>query len=163
MNKHLWKSPGLIGIILLGAACSREVAPDFTITTNDSLKISQSTQPVTPNLGFFMRLGTQSIIPGEVDVRIYKDQGKINYRIRNGPDTVGPADPWTEPDANWFLFAESITRFWAFDGKESLILTEFLELAPDRYQVKTTEIGPSELASIPPVLQPKLPTAFMVP
>jgi len=157
-----WICIGLTGL-LLAAGCSREAETTTFVVTTNHLSIPPQSQPVDPTLGFFTMIGTQPVVPGEVDIRIYEDQGKINYRIRNGPDTVGPADPWTEPDAKWFLFAESITRFWSFDGKASLVLTEFISLAADRHQVKTIEIGPSEFASIPPALQPKLPTGFMVP
>jgi len=164
MKTTHWICIGLTGLLLFGGACSQKPNPPITFTvTTSNYPVVQQTTPVDPNLGFFTMLGTQPIVPGEVEIRIIEDKGEINYQIRNGSDTVGPAAAWTSPNADWFLFAESITRFWSFDGKDTLILIEFIRLKPDRNQVETTQIDGCNLTLVPAALQSRLPTSFRVP
>lgn len=74
--------------------------------------------------GFISSVGENRPFP-DVTVRVYPENGKIQYRVRSGSSEGGPTRPEIEKDSGWFIYPESEKAFWIYMGGGVLSKMEF--------------------------------------
>ena len=52
--------------------------------------------------------------------------GVISYQISHGETQAGGGESWSVLNAPWFVFVQDAARYWCYDGRGSLVLTEFV-------------------------------------
>jgi hypothetical protein len=82
--------------------------------------------------GFIVSPGDYNLHGGLVKVKVWNEAGKVQWRSTwathmtrlgtFGPTSLGPAVSQTKGDMRWFLYPESGTRIWSFDGKSKVSL-----------------------------------------
>ena len=169
MKPRIWAVSGVAIAILAYAALRAEGQVEKT-----------SEKYVQDN--FVTTVGTHTLFDGKLTVKIYEEQGKLNYCIiRNWVDhesgsvlthSSGPVPPTIEKGADWFILAKSPDEVWTFDGHESLVLKEMGPEKPGRPRGGIYEIRPDLdfqakavqrlVDKAPQALRDRLPEAFTV-
>jgi hypothetical protein len=132
--------------------------------------------------GFISKIGTYRLYHGELTLRIYEDEGKLNYEIGHTisyrlsllwryRETVasGPAEPFIEQGSKWFAVAESPRArsphsIWIFDGRDLLIQIAY-DPAGDRDDYwgaveYHSDSRPSIVTDAPRAVRDRLPESF---
>jgi len=79
----------------------------------------------TPRLGFIVEPGEHTILPGRSSIRVFREDGGLNYRITrqlsNATETFGPARPSVQPGAQWFVYVETPDRVYDGEGRDLVL------------------------------------------
>ncbi len=112
-----------------------------------------------PVLGFITQPGKHVVLSDAREIRIYEQNGRLNYRVwykdDSGSGTMGPTNPGIKPDTDWFAYVESRDRYWIYDGEDGLKLVEVL---PKRMKTSSIERARDRLVrEMPPAVRARLP------
>ena len=114
---------------------------------------------------FITTLGIHERFGGKFKIDIFEEKGEINYRVSfKKPRAEGrPSQPASLVSRTsgrrriGLVFVESDERLWIFDGTDSLVLEEYLEMS-----IITTGLKyrPSIASRIPAAVKKRLPKWF---
>jgi hypothetical protein len=132
--------------------------------------------------GFISKPGSYRLHHSEQTLRIYKEKGKLNYRIvysypKKGLSrllrfdevgSMGPAEPFIDKNANWFALVEkprarSPVAIWIFDGHDLLVQLAYDPArTSDGYPafLYDSDSRPSIVTAAPPEVWNRLPEQF---
>ena len=75
---------------------------------------------------FITKVGDYMPTP-TTSVRVYEENGKIQYRVKSGSKTGGPTKPLIDKGTAWFIFPENERRVWISPAQGQLELMEFTD------------------------------------
>ncbi len=120
--------------------------------------------------GLISKIGTYRLYHGELALRIYEDEGKLNYEIgRTNLFWGGPAESFIEKGAEWFALVESPKArapraIWIFNGRDLLVQIAYDPTGSrDDYWGAIeyhSDSRPSIVTNAPKAVRDRLPESF---
>ena len=110
-------------------------------------------------------IGDYSLFNRVLAVSVFKEQGKLKYRIirkfRDKELTHSKTIEFVE-DGGWFIFPESPDAVWLFDGNKTLVIVRFKENdgMTSSYADSSTLPSAEALKSAPKLVVDSLPAAL---
>lgn len=101
--------------------------------------------------------GTFKLFGGRMTVTISANtNGAVTYRIKQGESVTGPSRPELRAGQPWFIFPQSSTNVWVFDGRTNVSVFEFNAAGTRR---RTSQRDPDLWKNIPPEVRQKIPAS----
>jgi hypothetical protein len=104
---------------------------------------------------FITKIGDYQASP-TTSVRVYEQEGKIQYRVKSGGKSGGPTKPLIEKNQPWFIYPENDKRFWVSSAPGQL---ELIEMTADGISFSSSDVRRDLVGIAPPPVQERLKQA----